>query len=355
MKAHAPVPVSLADAPQSGAGRLIEPRQLVTGLKAVAESTRLRILVLLAAGELNVKDLTQILGQSQPRISRHMKLLVEAGLVERFREGSWVYFFVSDRTVAGRMAMRLIAEVDPSDPELRRDRERAEASKREREAMAQAYFQDHAADWDRIRALHVSEGAVEGEIRAALGAGPFELLVDLGTGTGRMLELLADRYARGIGIDASQAMLAYARANLARHGNGRAQLRHGDLYNLTLPDGAADAVVMHQVLHYLSEPAQAIREARRILAPGGQLLIVDFAPHEHEFLRTAHAHERLGFAAAQLEQWLIEAGLEPRPTRHLAPPRGATGDMLTVSIWQARAPAAAGPATQPTRSLEEIR
>lgn len=347
----------LAAAPgRTSAPGLLEPGHLVTGLKAVAETTRLRILMLLAAGELNVKDLTQILGQSQPRISRHMKLLVEAGLVERFREGSWVYFFISDRSVSGRLAMRLIAEVDTSDSELRRDRERADALKREREAAAQAYFQEHAADWHRIRALHVPEAAVEAEIRQALGEGPFRLLVDLGTGTGRILELLADRYERGVGIDASQAMLAYARSNLNRQGLGKTQLRHGDLYNLTMPDGAADAVVMHQVLHYLSDPAGAVREARRILAPGGQLLIVDFAPHEHEFLRASHAHERLGFAASQVEQWLRDAGLEPKPTRHLAPPSGSPGDMLTVSIWQARAPARADASAGTTpRTLEEIR
>lgn len=331
-------------------------RQLVVGLKAVGETTRLRILMLLATSELNVKDLTQILGQSQPRISRHLKLLVEAGLIERFREGSWVYFFISDRSEAGRLAMRLIAEVDPSDPELRRDRERADALRREREAAAQAYFEDHAADWDHIRALHVSETAVEAEIRAALGPGPFGLLVDLGTGTGRILELMAERYERGLGIDASQAMLAYARARLNKLGLGKAQLRHGDIYNLAMPDGAADAVVMHQVLHYLSDPGAAIREAARVVAPGGQLLIVDFAPHELEFLRDAHAHERLGFAAPQVEQWMRDAGLEPLPSRDLPPPANARADMLTVSLWQARS--AAGPAVaarQPHRTLEEIR
>jgi ArsR family transcriptional regulator len=333
----------------------LNPRQLVVGLKAVGEQTRLRIVVLLAASELNVKDLTQILGQSQPRISRHLKLLVEAGLVERAREGSWVYFCISDRTETGRMALQLVAELDLSDPELKRDRERADALRREREASAQAYFQAHAADWDRIRALHVAEHAVEREIRSALGAGPFEYLIDIGTGTGRMLELMADRYKRALGIDASQAMLAYARANLQRQGLGKAQVRHGDLYNLSLPDGAADAVVMHQVLHFLSDPAAAVREAARLLAPGGRLLIVDFAPHELEFLRESHAHERLGFAPAQVEQWLADAGLEPPSVRHLPPPKGADANMLTVSIWQARRSSQSASSTrQDARTLEEI-
>lgn len=281
---------------------------IVTALKAAAEPTRLRILLLLAASELSVKDLTLVLGQSQPRISRHLKLLAEAGLVERFREGSWAYFHVSDRSAGGRLALDILSLVDPGDRIIARDRERAEALKCEREATAQAYFQSHAADWDRIRSLHVAEQDVEQAIVDALGPGPFKLLVDLGTGTGRILELLADRYERGLGFDLNNAMLAYARSNLARANLARAQVRHGDIYDLSLPDDIADAVVMHQVLHFLSEPALAIREAARVLAPGGRLLIVDFAPHELEFLREQHAHDRLGFPPSQVENWMKDAG-----------------------------------------------
>ena len=269
---------------------------IVTALKAAAEPTRLRILLLLTAGELSVKDLTQILGQSQPRISRHLKLLAEAGLIERFREGSWAYFHVSDRTKGGRLALDLLALVNDADQGIARDRERAEALKREREAAAQSYFRTHAADWDRIRTLHVAESEVEEAMRKALGPGPFKLLIDMGTGTGRILELFADRYERALGFDLNQAMLAYARSKLSKAQIARAQVRHGDIYALALPDGVADAVIMHQVLHFVSEPALALREAARVLAPGGRLLIVDFAPHDLEFLREDFAHDRLGFA-----------------------------------------------------------
>ncbi len=327
---------------------------IVTALKAAAEPTRLRILLLLAAGELNVKDLTQILGQSQPRLSRHLKLLVEAGLVERFREGSWVYFHVSDRTPGGRLVLDLLKLVDASDAAVARDKERSEALKRERETSAQDYFRTHAADWDRIRSLHVAESEVEAAMSEALGEGSFKLFIDLGTGTGRILELFAGRYERGLGLDLNQAMLTYARSKLGRGGNGHVQVRHGDIYALALPDGVADAIVMHQVLHFLSDPALAIREAARVLAPGGRLLIVDFAPHELEFLRESYAHERLGFTPAQVSDWMQSAGLEPVEQRNLAAEPAAGEQKLTVSLWLgARPKAVARAKPSSARALEE--
>ena len=318
----------------------LDTHNLVLALKAAAETTRLRILLLLAAGELNVKDLTQILGQSQPRISRHLKLLAEAGLIERFREGSWVYFHVSDRSVGGQLARRILETVDARDPVLRRDSERAEALKREREASAQTYFREHAADWDRIRTLYVSETAVETAIEVALEGPPLKMLVDLGTGTGRMLEVLAGRYTRGLGLDVNQSMLAYARSKLKTSGLDHAEVRHGDIYNVALPDGVADGVIIHQVLHYLSEPAHAIREAARILAPGGRLVIVDFAPHEIESLRESHAHERLGFEAEHVTAWMEETGIEGVEVRTLEPEKHDDRQQLTVSLWLGRKPAA---------------
>jgi len=327
--------------------------EIVTALKAAAEPTRLRILLLLAAGELNVKDLTQILGQSQPRISRHLKLLAEAGLVERFREGSWAYFHVSDRTHGGRLVLDILFLVDKSEPAVVRDRERADALKREREGASQEYFRSHAADWDRIRALHVAESEVEGAMLSALGPGPFKLLVDLGTGTGRTLELFADRYQRAIGFDLNQAMLSYAHGKLSKAGIAKAQVRHGDIYALALADGIADAVIMHQVLHFLSEPALAIREAARVLAPGGCLLIVDFAPHELDFLREDFAHARLGFAPPQVAQWLKDAGLTPTQQCDLGPDAKSGAKKLTVSLWLAERPQTQQHKTATSRALEE--
>jgi ArsR family transcriptional regulator len=303
----------------------------------MAEPTRLRLLVLLASGELNVKDLTGILGQSQPRISRHLRLLAEAGLVERAPEGSWVYFRLAEGGEGGTLARLVLEAVDRTDAVLGRDRRRAETLRAERERAAQAYFQSHAGEWDRIRALHVAEADVEAVISDALGGGPFDLFLDLGTGTGRMLELFRDRYRRGLGIDLSPAMLAYARANLERSETSRAHVRQGDIYDLPLADQAVGAAVMHQVLHFLSDPARAVREAARVLAPGGRLLIVDFAPHELEFLRDQFAHERLGFSNQQVAQWLADCGLELVETRELVPDHADTAN-LTVSVWLAGRP-----------------
>jgi ubiquinone/menaquinone biosynthesis C-methylase UbiE/DNA-binding transcriptional ArsR family regulator len=313
--------------------------QLVTALKAAAEPTRLRILLLLAAGELNVKDLTRILGQSQPRISRHLKLLAEGGLVERAREGSWVYFRLTEAVTGGRLAQHIIDTVSPDDPVMTRDRQRAESVKREREQSAQTYFEGHAADWDKIRALHVAEADVEAAMMRALGGdAPVELLVDIGTGTARILELFANHYRRGLGLDLNPAMLAYARAKLDRAGITHAQVRQADIYDLPLGDGVAGAVVIHQILHFLSDPARAVAEAARILAPGGRMLIVDFAPHDLDFLRETQAHERLGFAHATVSEWLEESGLQMVACHDLNPPKQASVDLLTVSLWVAERP-----------------
>ena len=329
---------------------MLDQRSVVAILKAAAEPTRLRLLVLLGSGELNVKDLTRILGQSQPRISRHLKLMAEAGLIERLADGSWAYFHLVHRGGRGALLASILETIALDDPVFERDRKRAEAVKHEREAAAQEFFRQHAAEWDRIRSLHVSEGEVERALSAALGRGPFRLFVDLGTGTGRILDLFADRYTRGVGFDINHSMLAYARGKLDAAGRDKSTVRHGDIYDVALADGTADAVVMHQVLHFLAEPALAVREAARILAPGGRLVIVDFAPHAMEFLRDKFAHERLGFAEGQVSQWMMENGLIAEPTRFLMPD-DAEGK-LGVIIWIARRPAAAS--DRPAEKRNEV-
>jgi ubiquinone/menaquinone biosynthesis C-methylase UbiE len=321
-------------------------------LRAAGEATRLRILALLTKGELNVKDLTQILGQSQPRISRHLKLMAEAGLIGRFREGSWVFFRLAETGGEAALAAAIVASLDPADPVFARDQARASAVQKAREEAAQAYFKVHAGEWDRIRTLHVAESQVEAAMYEALGPGPFSLLVDLGTGTGRMLELFAPRASRALGFDLNHDMLTYARIKLKRAGLAHAQARHGDLYNVPLADGSADAVILHQVLHFLDDPAGAIAEAARLLKPGGKLLVVDFAPHELEFLREQSAHRRLGFSGDQLKRWLQEAGVAVERQRDLAPGASAAPETLTVSLWLGARPPASAPKKKKASSVE---
>jgi len=311
--------------------------KLTTALKAAGEETRLRILALLAEAELTVSDLMEILRQSQPRISRHLKLLVEAGLVLRFREGAWAFFRLNDQDAAADLARYLAAALDPHDPAISRDRERLAEIRSQRAAAAQAYFNKHAAEWDRIRRLHVADEAVEAAIVAALADRPFRSLLDVGTGTGRMLELLGGDIERGLGIDFSLDMLALARARLDRAGLKHCSVRQGDIYDLKLPRDSFDVVIVHQVLHYLDDGARALREAARVLRPQGRLLVVDFAPHDLEFLRDEHAHLRLGFPADAVTQWLEQAGLDVLSHRNLPPEAGSEGK-IAVSLWLARDP-----------------
>jgi ubiquinone/menaquinone biosynthesis C-methylase UbiE/DNA-binding transcriptional ArsR family regulator len=308
---------------------------LNSALKAAGEATRLRILALLGEAELTVSDLTAILRQSQPRISRHLRLMAEAGLVDRFREGSWAFFRLGERGGTAELARELIARLDPADMTLARDRERLAAVRAQRAAAAQSYFRRHAAEWDRIRNLQVADDAVEEAIIAALAGPPMRTLLDLGTGTGRMLELFGPQIERGLGLDLSLDMLAFARARLDRAGLRHCSVRHGDIYDLALPNDSFDIVLIHQVLHFLDDGAPAILEAARVLRPAGRLLVVDFAPHDLEFLRDEHAHRRLGFAAETVAQWMKAAGLDVALHKSLAPPTASAG-RIAVSLWLGR-------------------
>jgi ubiquinone/menaquinone biosynthesis C-methylase UbiE/DNA-binding transcriptional ArsR family regulator len=311
--------------------------QAVDVLRAAGEPTRLRILALLAREELAVLELCGVLGQSQPRVSRHLKLLAEAGLVERFPDGAWVFYRLTGEGERAALARAALDRIDPADPVTARDRERLAAVELERAQGAAEYFAAHAAEWDEIRALYIADAQVEAAILKAAGPGPFRRLVDLGSGTGRMLTLLGPRAEHAVGLDLSQQMLNVARHHVAEAKLARCELRHGDIFDTRLPEASADLVVVHQVLHYLSDPAAAVREAARIVAPGGRLVIVDFAPHKLEFLREQHQHRRLGFTDAEMVRWLKEAGL-PEVGDAALPPARADG--LTVKIWCAERAAA---------------
>ena len=296
--------------------------------QALADPTRLRILALLRIMELSVGELAQVLGQSQPRVSRHLKILADAGVLERRQEGSWVF-----------LALAAIERIEPvfalidqwadaaTQAAFASDAARTEAVRAERSAAANRYFAGHAEVWDQIRSLHVAESEVEQAIDRALGKRSLGRLVDIGTGTGRMIELFGPRAAHAIGIDRSSEMLRLARVKLEAAGI-QSSLRQGDMYALPLADQSADSVIIHQVLHYAHSPAAAIAEAARVLAPGGTLLVVDFAAHDRDELRERDAHIRLGFEDEVIAGWFGGVGLEVDQIQHLK------GGELTVTLWR---------------------
>jgi ubiquinone/menaquinone biosynthesis C-methylase UbiE len=308
---------------------------LLASLEAAGEETRLRILCLLAEAELTVSELVAILGQSQPRVSRHLKLLTEAGLAVRQREGAWAFFRLADE--GGAFARDLVRRLDPADLTLNADRARLEVAREARRRQAAAYFAEQAADWDRIRSLHAPEERVEAAVLAMIGDKPFRNLLDLGTGTGRMLELLAPRAVRAVGVDQSAAMLALARSRIDRDGLRHAHLRQGDIYAPPVERGGYDLGIIHQVLHFLDDPARALKEAARALRPGGRLLVVDFDAHNEEYLRADFAHRRLGFAISEIDGFLAEAGLVAIRSKRVPPAAGESGK-LTVALWIAEDP-----------------
>lgn len=310
--------------------------QAVEILRAAGEPSRLRILALLARGELAVMELSHILDQSQPRVSRHLKLLSEAGLVERFPDGAWVFYRLTGETEHKGAAQTLLSMIDAGDPLLVRDADRLAHVQSNRSEDAAGYFARNAARWDEIRSLYVDEAEVEAALLQAAGPGPFHRMIDLGSGSGRMLTLFAPWTQSAIGLDLSQQMLNIARARTAEAGLTQCELRHGDIFATRLPDGYADLVVVHQVLHYLADPAAAVAEAARLVAPGGRLVIADFAPHRLEYLREQHQHRRLGFSDEEMKGWLKAAGLSPLG-RIALPPSKPGG--LTVHVWSGPRPA----------------
>ena len=314
--------------------------------RALADLTRLRILALLRSMELSVGELAQVLGQSQPRVSRHVKILCDAGLAGRRKEGSWVFVALGKPHAVDPVAAALDAwsKVE-ADHWAVADAARLAAVRADRAASAAAWFQAHAGEWDAIRSLHVADSEVEAAMATLVGEAPLGMLVDIGTGTGRMLELFGGRAEAALGIDRSSEMLRLARAKL--HERGNTELRQADLYALPLADGVADLAILHHVLHFAETSGAAIAEASRVLAPGGRLLVADFAPHDREDLRTRDAHVRLGFADDQVAAWFEAAGLTMAQIETLE------GGELTVKLWLGRRSAQAGQAAGAT--LREVK
>jgi ArsR family transcriptional regulator len=300
--------------------------RLLTALSAAADPTRLRVLALAARGAFCVNDFCDILGQSQPRLSRHLRLLCESGLLERTREGANAWFVLAQGE-AGALARDILKRANDEDPLLAADRRGAARVLAERAREASEKFRRAGADWDEMRALDLPAAEVEAALLELLGGAPLGRVLDVGTGTGRVLEFLAPRLDCGLGIDASRTMLALARVRLAKPEYSHVGVRLADMYALPLHDASYDVVLLQMVLHYAEEPAQVIAEAARVLAPGGRLLIVDLAPHERVDLRERLAHRVLGFSDADLAPLLNESGLRVEQSACVDGP-------LQVGIWR---------------------
>jgi ubiquinone/menaquinone biosynthesis C-methylase UbiE/DNA-binding transcriptional ArsR family regulator len=311
-------------------------QRLLSSLAAAADPTRLRLLALCARGAFCVNDFCEILGQSQPRLSRHLRLLCEAGLLERTREGANAWFALAQGD-SGALSRDILRRLPEPDPLLAADRRGAARVLAERARAASEKFRQRGADWDEMRALDLPAEAVEDALVGLLPSGPLGHALDIGTGTGQLLESLAPRISSGLGIDASRTMLALARVRLASSDFAHCAVRLADMYALPLPDAAFDLVFLQMVLHYAEEPEAAIAEARRVLAPGGRLIVVDLAPHDRVGLVEQMAHRRLGFSDAFMETLFNDAGLAARPPLTVSGPAGRNPS-LGVRIWQAIAP-----------------
>lgn len=311
---------------------------LIERLKAIAEPTRLRIVVALESCELTVSEICTVLGQTQPRVSRHLRLLTDAGLLQRHAEGTSAYFGLTSYAEGKELLAAIAPMIDRTAPVLQRDQGRLEAVRSNRADQAAEYFAEVADEWDQLREMHAPTAEVEAAMLDAIPQPFVENVLDIGTGTGRILELFADRTTRGLGIDLSRQMLGVARARLDDDKLSHCSVRQGNIYDLDVDDDSQSVVVLHHVLHFLADPATAIEAASRVLAPGGTLLIVDFATHELERLRTDHAHSQLGFADAEVADWSTSFGLRSPTVQHFAPPPGSSDDALTVTLWTASKP-----------------
>lgn len=300
-------------------------------LKSLADPTRLRIMSMFRhGGDLTVSEIVRILGQSQPRVSRHLKLLTDASALDRIPEGSWVFYRLGKQDGVMSVIDALLNNIPSDDSTLQRDQERLERVKSDRDQAAAKYFSDNAVAWNSLRALHVDQEKVNAAIASLAISLPIHRLLDLGTGTGEMLHLFAPHIEMGEGIDLSRDMLAVARSKLEEDNLEHCRVRQGDLYALPFPDNTFDTIVVHQVLHFIDDVPGALNEAARVLVDGGQMLIADFAPHDIEDLRTSHQHRRLGFAENDFDETLKKSQLDVLTVQHLE------GAPLTVTIWQAR-------------------
>ena len=300
---------------------------LLNGLKAAAEPTRLRIIALCAHADLTVSEICQILGQSQPRVSRHLKLLIESKILENHREASWVYYRLNNSPNAPDLG-HVIADMIPAeDKTLTQDLQNLEEVRQSRADKAAEYEQSNSQALKAMRDLYAENSAIEDAIADAIPDNANSLL-DLGTGTGRILEMIADRITYGVGIDMSPEMLTIARHTLESKGLRNCTVQHGDVTRLQL-DEQFDAIVGHMILQYADTPDKLIRNAVSHLNDGGTLVIVDFAPYSDTVAETIGQNHK-GFSNDDIQGFFAKAGLTPQKSQLIK------GKKLDVFVWSAK-------------------
>lgn len=308
-------------------------KETIEILRASGEVTRLRILALLSYGELTAGELSNVLGQSQPRVSRHLKLLAEANIIERRPEGAWVFVSLSNKEPANLLTKTILSTLNEDDFTISRDKERLNEIKSQREEQAKAYFETIAGEWQSLRKLHQPEEDVEAAMLSLVKGKKFNFHLDLGSGFGDLLAAFAKQSVRGEGIDSSRGMLAMARARFDDRNDTHISVRMGDILALPYQNNVADLITIHQVLHYLDNPLAAIKEAARVLANDGVLLIADFAKHNFEELREKYGHIRLGFNPEDVKNWCEQAGLQVQEIKNIQNKNGKSA--LSVNIFAA--------------------
>lgn len=317
--------------------------QCLPMLKALADETRLRLCHVLLQHELNVRELVEVFGMGQSRISRHLKILSDCSLLTFRRDGLWV-FYAAASSGEGRKLLDTVKTLVRDEPLLAQDLERAAQVLAERSLATRHFFDSVAGEWGALRDDVLGGFDLHRALLAQLDS--CGTVLDMGCGGGELLQAMGDTVGRLIGVDSSPKMIELAKKRLASEG-ARVSLRIGELEYLPVRDGEADCGVISMALHHLADPRTAIAEAYRALGPGGRLLIAELDKHNDETMRRNHQDRWLGFSPEELASWLRDVGFAPLPCQKTGVNRG-----LAVLLLEARKPLS-NPARSDTHERRE--
>ena len=279
---------------------------MIDTFKALADPCRARLTAVLLSGEFTVQELTRIMGMGQSRVSRHLKILTEAGVLSVKRQGTWSYYRAGEESTFFSGIRPAFERELSSLPERCRDLAAVSKVLEERRRRSQEFFDCHARQWDDLARTLLPVPEYRQRLLQLVPEGASVL--EIGIGTGGLLTELTSRASRVIGVDHSPAMLEEARRRLNDRGIGGIELRLGEMSHLPLSDASVGCVVANMVLHHAADPPAVLAEIRRVLAPGGTLLLADLARHERESAREQLADQWLGFEDNELTEWLRRAG-----------------------------------------------